>query len=189
MQADYSVECGPGDEALEIPWAAPSGHPSYVDLKKHPERLDEIPEAATHQALRNFLAKVNARPALRTAKCDVWSTRDLDPEDDVFQAEEKCSSYVDVLFTEVAARASLERNEESAGELFRLLQLAPEIQAAAEICVRRCYVHDPPESAESSDGFYLTIYVSGYGDDQDSATQHWAIGMNLLQNAILQLAR
>jgi hypothetical protein len=188
VQADYSVECGPGDEALEVPWSAPNGGPSYVDLKQHPERLDEIPEAVEHPPLRGFLAKVNGRASLLTAKCDTWFTRELTPEEDVFQAEAKFASYVDVLFADSTAR-SLERNEQFAGELFRLLQRAPEMQAAVEMYIRRCYVHDPPESLESKDGFYLTVYVSGYGDDRESAEKHWAIGMSLLQNAMLQLAR
>jgi hypothetical protein len=189
MQADYSVECGPGDGALELPWSSANGGPSYVDLKQHPEMLDEIPEAAAHPPLRNFLAKVNARTALQTAKCDAWFTHELSPQEEVFQAAGKFASYVDVLLTDVRDRMSLARNEEFAGELFRLLQCAPEVPAAAEVYVRRCFVHEPPESAESRPGFYLTVYVSGYGDDQESAEKHWAIGINLLQNAMLQLAR
>jgi hypothetical protein len=189
VQADYSVECGSGDEVLEIPWSSPVGGTSYIDLKQHPEMLDTIPEAAKNPPLRDFLGKINARSKLRTAKCDVWFTRELKPEEDVFQAAGKFGSYVDVLFTDAVARSSLEGNERLAAELVRLLQRAPEIQAAVELCVRRCYMHEPPGSPESSDGFYLTAYVFGYDDEEETARKHWAIALHLMQNAILQLAR
>lgn len=189
MQADYSVECGSEDEALEVPWSSPDGRTSYVDLKQHPEMLDTIPEAAGKPPLRDFLAKINARLGLQTAKCDTWFTRELNPEEDVFQAAGKFGSYVDVFFRDLADRSSLAGNERLAAELVRLLQRAPEIQAAVELCVRRCYMHEPPGSPESSDGFSLTAYVFGYGDDESSATKHWAIALHLLQNAILQVAR
>jgi hypothetical protein len=189
VQGDYSVECGAGDEALEVPWSSPDGRTSYIDLKQHPEMLDTIPEAAKNPPLRDFLAKINARPTLLTGKCDAWFTRELNPEEEVFQAAGKFGSYVDVLFTDAALRSSLEANERFAVELVRLLQRAPEIQAAAELCVRRCYMHEPPNSPESSDGFYLTAYVFGYGDEEETARKHWAIALHLLQNAVLQVAR
>jgi len=189
MQADFSVECGAGDEVLEIPWSSSDGKAAYLDLKQHPEKLCEVAEAEANPPLRDFLAKINARPRLRTAKCDAWFTRELKPEEEVFQAAGKFGSYVDVFFTEAAARNSIAANEKLASELVRLLQRAPEIQAAVELCVRRCYVNELLDAPETSDGFYLTAYVFGFGEDEDSAAKHWAIALHLLQNAMLQLAR
>jgi hypothetical protein len=62
-----------------------------------------------------------------------------------------------------------------------LLKQVPEIPAAAEFLIRRCYYHD----AEGiRDGFYITFYLFGYGDDEVQARQRWAIGLKLVEHAI-----
>jgi hypothetical protein len=38
------------------------------------------------------------------------------------------------------------------------------------------------------DGFYITFYLFGYGDDEAEARQRWGIGLNLVENAIRQVA-
>src|SRR5436853_111575 len=54
---------------------------------------------------------------------------------------------------------------------------------------RRCYYHRPEYPPEKSDdGYCLTFYLNGYGDDEDSAKKSWAIGLKLVQNAVMQLS-
>ena len=72
-----------------------------------------------------------------------------------------------------------------ADKLVKLLRLAPNDSSAAEICVRRCYFQ---EACAIQDGFYFTLYVSGYGCDESSARQKWGVGLRLLGNTILQLS-
>jgi hypothetical protein len=65
-----------------------------------------------------------------------------------------------------------------------LLKRVPEIPAAAEFLVRRCYYTEP--ESRMREGFYVTTYVFGYGDDELQSRQQWAIGMKLVENALRQ---
>jgi hypothetical protein len=202
MLADYSVELGRDDPALELPWASneraadhpASCHPAarYFDLKKSPELLRKIPEASAHPELGAFLARINApKFPLATAKCDAWATREILPEEEIFGAECKFASYVDLVFTDEAARLSFEKHEALAQGLCRLLGHAPEIAASVEFVVRRCYYHPeeaPAGSADSESGFYLTAYVSAFGDSDEAARKQWTIALALVQNALVQAA-
>ncbi|HEX4605907.1 MAG TPA: hypothetical protein VH724_18040, partial [Candidatus Angelobacter sp.] len=153
MQADFSVELGRGDPALEIPWR--SGDPAvrFYDLKKCPELVLQIPEAAAYPEMGAFLGRMNA-PAfpLATAKCDVWENRDISPEEEIFGAERKLVSYVDLFFVDERLRGSLEKNEQLAKELCRLLHHAPEIAATVELVIRRCYYHQANAARDGDSG-------------------------------------
>ena len=187
MQVDFAVELGPDDETLELPWAAPDGAPRYEDLKRHPERLHSIEEANRAPELAEFLRTANsAASILETAKCDVWSSTEMNPEEEIFGAGHKFGCYVDLLFTNDAARFSFDAHEQFVKRMTELLKQVPEIPAAAEFLVRRCYYHST--GAKSRDGFYITQYVFGYGADQAQARQQWAIAMKLIENAIRQIS-
>jgi len=66
-----------------------------------------------------------------------------------------------------------------------LLKKAPEIPASAEFLIRRCYYHEGDSIRE---GFYMTFYMFGYGEDESQARQRWAIGLKLVGNAIQQMS-
>src|ERR1700756_3083114 len=118
MEADFSVELGRDDPTLEIPWADPRGTLRYHNLKLEPRALDQISEATQAAELREFLAEVNSPASLlESAKCDVWSTAELQPEEEIFGKPWKFASYVDVLFSAPAARASFSRQEQFLKEL------------------------------------------------------------------------
>jgi len=182
MQADFAVELGADDETLELPWAAASGGPHYYDVKRHPELLVKVAEAQSSQEMRQFLCAVNA-PAgtLETAKCDLWSSTEINPEEEIFGATHKFGSYVDLLFSDASSRFSFAQHEQLAKMLTGLLKPVPEIPAAAEFLIRRCYYHD---EKGIRDGFYITFYMFGYGDDEVQSRQRWAIGLKLAENAI-----
>ena len=181
MDADFSVELGPDDETLSLPWAAPDCGPRYYDLKRQPELLLQVEEAQREKELGEFLAAVNTPTGrLETAKCDAWSTTELNPEEEIFGASHKFGSYVDLLFSADEARSSFPNHEDFARRVAELLKRAPEIPAAAEFLIRRCY------SSESRQGFYMTLYVFGYGDDEQKARQQWAIALKLVEHAVRQ---
>jgi len=69
--------------------------------------------------------------------------------------------------------------------LVTLLRRAPEISSSVEVCVRRCFLVDVGEPRE---GFYFTVYVNGYGNDEPGARKSWTIGLDLVGGAILQLS-
>ena len=186
MQADFAVELGADDETLELPWAAEGGSPCYCDLKRHPELLSDLEEAGRVPELGEFLSKMNSPASpLETAKCDAWSSTEMNPEEEIFAATHKFCSYVDFLFSDEPKRFSFPEHERLATRLTQLLQRAPEIAAAAELLIRRCYYHDKEENRE---GFYITFYLFGYGDDEIQSRQHWAVGLQLVQNAIRQFS-
>ena len=88
-------------------------------------------------------------------------------------------------------RFSFPEHEHLAKRLTQLLQRGPEIAAAAEFLIRRCYYHEQEEirgQEEIRDGFYITFYLFGYGKDEVRSRQNWAIGLKLIGNAIRQLS-
>ena len=184
MEADFAVELGADDETLELPWAAADGGPRYYDLKRQPELLLQVEEARRTAELGEFLAVMNSPGGiLETAKCDTWSSTEINPEEEIFGAAYKFCSYVDLLFSQETSRCSFAEHEQFAKRITQLLKRVPEIPAAAELLVRRCFYH---AGGEIRDGFYITLYLFGYGDDEVQARQRWAIGLKLAENAIRQ---
>jgi hypothetical protein len=186
VQADFAVELGADDETLEMPWAADGGGPRYYDLKRHPELLLDLEEVQRVPELGEFLSAVNA-PAgfFETAKCDVWSSKEINPEEEIFGATQKFGSYVDLLFSDTSSRLSLPPHQRMAKQLVQLLQRAPDIPSTAEFLIRRCYYLS---GNEIRDGFYITFYLFGYGDEEVQSRERWAIALKFAQNAIWQLS-
>jgi hypothetical protein len=165
-----------------LPWAASEGGPRYFDLKRHPELLLNLEEAGRASELGEFLGVMNS-PAgiLETAKCDIWSSTEINPEEEIFGAAYKFCSYVDILFSQ-ESRYSFADHEQFAKRVTQLLKGAPEIPAAAELLVRRAFYH---VAGEVQEGFYITFYLFGYGDDEPQARQRWAIALKLTENAMV----
>lgn len=186
MDADFSVELGGEDPVLDFPWTDASGRVAYCDLKRHPELLAQVEEAKGLPELAEFLRCVNsARSAVESAKCDVWATQELTSEEEVFGASHKFASYVDLVFSHTDQRQSFPEHEAFAKRLAALLRRAPEISSSAEVCVRRCFFGN---SSATREGFYFTVYVNGYGNEEEAARQNWAIGMRLVGSALVQLS-
>jgi len=187
VDADFAVELGAEDETLEMPWAAGADGPSYCDLKRHPELVAKIEEVDRVPELGEFLLAVNSPSSpFETAKCDAWSTTEIKPEEEIFQAAHKFGSYVDILFSGNENAFSLPHYEQFATRLTQLLRKAPEIPATAEFLIRRCDYH---VESELRLGFYMTFYLFGFGDDEPQARQRWAIALKLVENAIRQASR
>lgn len=192
MDADYSVELGADDDVLEFPWSATEQNLRYYNLKNQPDLLLYISEAADYPELGRFLAALNSPTSvLLTAKCDVWTDDALSEADAIYDAQTKLSSYIDHLFEAPSSgnsdpRFSFESHERFAQRLVQLLSRVPPIPAAVEAIVRRCYYH--LGAGGDRTGFYLTIYVSGYGEDPADARRRWSIVLDLLKNVLLQLS-
>jgi hypothetical protein len=186
MDADFSIELGHDDPVLDFPWIDPAGKFAYLDLKRHPELIAKIEEARRFPELKEFLCAVNSpRTVMETAKCDAWTTTELGVEEEVYNSPCKFASYVDVVFCDAARRLSPSAHKDFAGKLVKLLTGATEVAGTVEACVRRCYFeHD----GSTQDGFYCTIYVSGFGSDENDARQKWGVGLKLAQNALIQLS-
>jgi hypothetical protein len=186
MDADFSIELGREDPVLDFPWKDPAGKLVYIDLKRYPELMASIEETENFPELGEFLRVMNSpRSMVETAKCDAWATTELGAEEDVYDASHKFASYVDVVFSGIDVRLSFSLHEQFAGKLVELLRRAPDTPSLVDVCVRRCYFG---EDSGVREGFYCTLYASGYGSDEASARQNWGVGLKLMGNAIVQLS-
>jgi hypothetical protein len=194
MDATFSVELGAEDACLEIPWQA--GELRYRDLKRYPELLLELPESQNRE-MAEFLTAMNSELSmLETAKCDTWLSDRMEEQEALFAATWKFGCYVDLIFADAKARPGFASHENFANRAAALLRRVPDIPAAAEFIVRRCYYAPGAAGAEvleSSgsepvEGFYLTFYLFGYGEDEDEARQRWGIALKVVENALLQLS-
>jgi hypothetical protein len=88
---------------------------------------------------------------------------------------------VDILLSQ-KSRYSFADHEEFAKRVTQLLKRPPEIPAAAELLVRRAFYH---MAGDLKEGFYITFYLFGYGDDEQQARQRWAIALKLVDNAMV----
>jgi hypothetical protein len=150
MQADYSVELGGDAPALEIPWRSDDPNVRYLDLKNHPELMQQISEAVAYPELGSFLARINAAEfPLATAKCDAWASSEIAPEEKIF-GDRKFVSYIDLIFVDEKGRCSFQKNEAFAKQLCRLLGYAPEIAATVELVIRHCYYHADSSAFDDS---------------------------------------
>lgn len=204
MLVDYSVELGPEDPVMEFPWSSSDGQLLYYDLKSDPSLIASIVEAKPFPEFQAFLLRVNATAQLLTSKCDVWSTQELKPEEEIFGAQWKFGCYVDLLFSQEpevspdlicsegvllpsdGQRIRLAAYQQFAEAVCALLARAPEMPASVELVIRPCLFHGAaPE--DSCHGFGITAYLFGFGESQDAACRQWLIDLKLLQNAILQI--
>ena len=186
MQADFAVELGRDDETLEFPWADPEGKLRWLDARRQPELVDQIPEAIRFPELREFLAAANSPSTiLESAKSDAWAGGEIHPEEEIYGQPCKFGGYVDLVFEAAAPRLSFTDHERLLKQWTALLKCAPEIPASAEFLLRRCYFRDGEGIRE---GFYVTLYVLGYGSDEAKARQQWGNALQLAANAMTQLS-
>lgn len=183
MLAEWTVELGADDARLEIPWSAEDGASRYLDLKRQPELLLEIPEACAYPELAEFLTWANSTESpFETAKCDVWTSRQIDVEDEVFGEPCKFGSYVDLLFADKDRRTQFAESERFVQALTKLVRHAPEMASAAEFIVRGCI----DRRVHVQEYFYITFYLYGYGEDEHQARSRWAIALKMVENAMRQ---
>jgi hypothetical protein len=187
MDADWSVELGHDDPSLEFPWASPDGTQRFVDLSQHLESICEIPEAAQYPALARCLLELNGKfsPWL-TVKCDVWIDNQLGEAEDIYDAKLKVGSYVDLVRRNESERFSFEQHEQWVKSATMTLRNIGPHPIACELIVRRCwYCADSRSSDDPVPGFYITLYVSGYGDNEAQALARWTKGLARVSNVLL----
>jgi len=184
VDADWSVELGVGEATLEVPWAAPDGRLRFVDLRAHPEQVDELEEVRRYPEMGEFLRAMNgASSRLVTAKCDVWESCEIEPAEEIFEATHKVGSYCDVILER--GRLSFTRQEAFVRRVAEILRGSPWIPASSEFVVRRCVFR---EAEASADGFCITCFLVGYGKGRAAALRQWRIALHLVSSALLQTA-
>jgi len=189
MDADWSVELGADDPALEFPWSSPDESQRFVDLKDT-VAINEIPEALQYPELQKCLLELNSRfsPWL-TVKCDVWLDHELGEAEQIYDANLKVCSYVDLIRRDDSARYSFDHHEwwvkSVTGRLHNLVNQPNH----CELIVRRCWYHtNTTEADELTPGFYITAYVSGYGNNEEQARERWSSGITKVSWILSSLA-
>ena len=178
MLAESSVECGPDDPLLVVPWSDETGSMRFIDLRENPYDLDGIPEAEQHPPLMQALRALNAnRSPVFTAKCDAWImdpselaasqfTLDLTPAD----APHGFSSYIDLIFRERTLFVSLHQQQQRLDRLARLLEPLDHPYAHVEAVLRPALL----DLAGPQEGFSITLYLKAVGTDAPLAYEHWS---------------
>jgi hypothetical protein len=173
MEADWAAEVGADLPVIDADWAG------CMDLLANPEQVGRIEEAAQHPALREALLRLNAPESpVRTSKCDVWAldAAEVDPP------EFGCvlnttfvglACYVDLVARDAELFGSFERHESWAVASVRRMRLAESGSGRVDLVIRAAH-------AAGRDGFGLTLYAAGCGEDARVAQAAWS--------AILQVA-
>lgn len=183
MRVEIVHELELDDSRLEIPWASDRDSSlGYRDLKAFPEETGTLPECRAYPPLAAFLRRLNRpRFPLRTAKCDVWQTRQLAEDERAdFQLPWKTGSYVDLVFESKALRRRLSPHDRLAEEARRGLK-SFRAQAQLEIVVRRCLFH--PQEVW---GYALTFFLHAYGSTARQAQREWSRALPRLASALLR---
>lgn len=190
VDADYSIELGPTAPALEMPWSDPEGKLQYVDLRIAPRDVDRIPEVRNHLGLRSFLIAVNSHESpWQSAKCDLWAEQ-VESATNLYGAAFSQNCYVDLVLADPSEqlKTNLEVHKALAKQIAQELEEHEELPASAEIVVRRCYFHRPEaETADdSTSGYCLTLYLSGFGASTEEAYAHWSEALELAGRFLLK---
>lgn len=177
-------ELEPGDPWLEIPWASPHNTLlRFIDLKKFPQKVEHLKECRKYPPLAGLLRKANAAgSALRSAKCDVWSTTKLAPDERLdFDTRYKIGIYVDLVFDHNRLSSHLDSHLRLGKKLEKLLSRC-RVRAQMEIAVRRCLFHPRAQR-----GYYLTIFVHAYGATRAQAKKECDRAVDCLGNALAKI--
>jgi len=183
MQSDWTVACTADDPEVVIPWAGKDPSLRFVDLRRSPEALREIPEATEYPCVAAALRCWN-RPdtSLFTAKCDVWSyPANLFDAEDLPEFAYARGSYIDLMPLDPATFsdfATCERQLRAWTEISRSIDLAA---CRAEWTLRPARIFPSLAALTANDsyrgGFATTSYVWGYGTSPESADLAWDAAM------------
>jgi hypothetical protein len=196
MDSDWTVACGADDAEIVIPWAGKDPSLRYVDLRRSPEAIKEIPEAVEYPCVAAALQRWNQPDTLLfTAKCDVWSyPAKLFDGEDLPEFPFARGSYIDLLHADAATFASFEACE---GQLRAWTEISRSIDLPAcrsEWTLRpaRIFPASPgfaPAATSSRNGFATTLYTWGYGDSPQSAAIAWDAALQALIEPVSTFSR
>ena len=154
---------------LDFPWNDPAGKLVYVDLKRCPQLIAQIEEAATFPELGVFLQALNsARSMVETAKCDGWETTDLIVRK-IFIRHRISARVMSMLYFLSHQRVFLIlTHEQFARKLVKL------VRQSSRLGRRRRSMRPAVllRARRHSRRLLLTLYISGYGND-DLFARNW----------------
>jgi len=183
MLSDWTVECGPDDPVLVVPWSDPDNPDRhFIDLRENPYDLDWLEEAAQHPPLLHALRALNApRSPVFTAKCDVWqmTSDDLEalrmelsliPEDSPIGI----ASYIDLIWRERSVFVSFHQHEQLMHRIARLTAPLDHHYAMLECVLRPSLV----DLTGPQEGFAISLYIKAVGHNREAAEENWGAALN-----------
>lgn len=184
MQSDWTVACAADDPEIVIPWAGKNPSLRFVDLRRSPEAIMQIPEAAEYPCIAAALRRWNQPDtSLFTAKCDVWSyPAKLFDAEDLPEFTFARGSYVDLLSAEAATFTSFEICERQLRAWTEIARSVDLLACRSEWTLRPARIFPsspmpPPAKNPSQNGFATTLYTWGYGNSPQSAAIAWAAAL------------
>jgi hypothetical protein len=165
MEADWEFEVGGGAPVIEARWAG------FVDLRRQPERIKEIQEAAAFSPLAALLRALNgANSPLWTAKCDLWEPEAKDLGGTQAGMHSALACYVDLLPLAGKVFAQAEQAEGFCREWVARLAPVPLADCRVDLIIRQAI-------AGEAEGLGVTAYLSAMGSDHAAA--HKALAATL----------
>lgn len=199
MYSDWTVACGADDPMVVVPWAGVSrasedGPICYLDLRKEPLRVNEIPEASEYPCVAAALRRWNQQDSpLFTAKCDVWNyPADLFDAEDLPDFLFAQGSYIDLLAIDLKFFSnffSWEQRLRHWNNGARAIDI-PDSRCEWTLRPARIFSNvvdaiSPSSVEEYSDGFATTLYVWGYGSRPEAAANAWSNALIALIEPVL----
>jgi hypothetical protein len=166
VEADWSVAAGDADPVLVVPWRDEAGGLVFIDLRDDPALVDRIPEARDWPEMRSALLRLNGNDS------PVWTAK-FGP------VASGLGAYVDTIPRDLNSFSSLPVQIAVAQ---RLVALAMEVSlddARVEYVLRPAQWHE-------REGYALTIYVYGYGSDEDEARSQWSTALGCIVDHIAE---
>jgi hypothetical protein len=188
IEADWEVEIGGGAPAIDAQWAG------WIDLRRWPERIAEIAEAAGFAPLAQLLLTLNApHSPLWTAKCDLWEQKMEEetavPGEQIVppgagEGTKPCSlaCYIDLLPVEGLVFAEWTSAEEICRAWTTRLDGEMSADGRVDWVVRMAL-------AGAAEGFGVTAYLSVVDRDRAAAEAALARLMERFAAALLPISR
>jgi hypothetical protein len=158
MEADWEFEVGGEAPVIEALWMG------FVDLRQHPERARELPEAAGFPALAAALQALNAPGSpVWTSKCDTWPMVEPDQVDpgeldaEPASATHATSCYIDLLPRSEQQWSLPALAADWCKELCGRLRPLPLRCCRADLVIRRAFI------APDLDRLGVTAYLTACG--------------------------
>jgi hypothetical protein len=168
MDTNWSVEAAEDDPVIVIPWSDAEGVVRFIDPRTHPDLLHQLPEAIAWPEIRSALQVLNAETSsVWTAKCDAWMLSNGEKMLDFGTVLHGFGSYFDVIPHDLEHFSSLPRQTAVVQKLASEARKLPPEDARVDFILR-------PASLMEKAGYAATVYVYGYGDEEQTARENWS---------------
>lgn len=172
---------------LQVDSAAPSKHKTfppardYVDLRKHPQAILQVPAVEANPPMGRFLEIINGADSLFASFAATAAEAAAQPGT---SAPAGFGSSVMLVFADPTLNHQRDRYEHLAIQLSGLLLRESAEALTCELAVAGCEF-----PAESKRGYCLRIALLARGETTDQARVRWGLGLARVQQALLYCSR